>query len=164
MIIENLTNPGQDPVEGDYIRITHDDTVEERYYFEGFTNYIYMHITISGGDEKVPPGIENNGTDTLIFDCKFRTGESQESDVITDITGVNFRTPIRDDSGKIYDLRSIPIVNGAVKFEYKTSKGTGIFHIDESDFTHEVNLGDTNYSIRLANEIIFKVYDKVTVI
>lgn len=165
MKIENLTNPGLPPIEGDLIRTTYDDgVVEERYYFDGLTNYIYMHITISGGDNKIPPGIENNGIDALIFNCAFRKGIETTSDIITEISGISFRTPIRDDSGKIYDLRNIPFTNGTVTFEYKTQKGTGMFHIDETDFTHEVNLDGIKYSIRLPNEISFKVYDSVTVI
>ena len=118
---------------------------------------IYLHVSLSGGDSKVPIGLKNDGVQTLVVTATFRSGELPTSDVLTIIDATEWRVNIRNSEGAIYDIVNIIFNAGISTFNYTTTNYATVCEIVESDF-EVVELVDATYNIKLVNPVIFKVF------
>jgi len=126
-------------------------------FIDADENNIYAHVSLTDGDGMDPIGILNDGVDALHAVVTFRGGPSPDSDVITAITGLNRRITIRNTDGAVHDIVMVGFTNGVSEFHYSTEGAPGILQILESDF-ETLQVGETEYTIKLVGNSAFKVY------
>jgi hypothetical protein len=145
------------------VDITIEDPMpEEGWVYTGTTfsgasgpNEIWLHTNLSGGDEKTPIGILNNDTQTLTVSGTLRETNSIESNIV-DVDD-EWRILLRDSDGNIYDIFLVTFTNGITTFDYTTDLRPAVVIINESDF-HTIDFGGTDYTVKIAEEVLFKVY------
>ena len=119
---------------------------------------LYYHMTISGGDNMEPPGIQNNGSDEVNVDVTVRVGPSDTDDIATTFAGP-FRVLMRDSDGGVYDIIKIVFSAGTCNFDYSTTGDAAIVSLKASD------LDNTAGPVKLVANIVgdneFKVFRNV---
>jgi hypothetical protein len=84
---------------------------------------IWYHMSVTGGDGKVPVGIRNDGIDSLLVTITARETEDPTSPIrpITD----NFRVDIKTQDGSVYDVVLVAFVNGVGTINYTDDNKKG---------------------------------------
>ncbi len=121
------------------------------------TPCVCLHVEISGGDGGDPPGISNDGVDSLSVSAVFRATEDSNSDIVEDVN-ITRRINIRDDKNNVANIIKISFAAGICNFSYATARAAGLFHIAQADFTEKIN----GVSIKLIGDTQFKVYEDYT--
>lgn len=116
-------------------------------------DHIRVVAVLSGGDELTPPGILNDGTQTLHADITL-TDKSGNVLSITDY----YRMPIRRDDGSIKECIRIDFVNGVASVDYTATGETGFYSIWESDFWPQPVAPGVVWPMRLAGDTRFRIY------
>lgn len=161
MEIINITNPGQPPVDGDFVEYNYGDgrSVRKTYHTPvdpPEPNHLCIHLAMTDGDGREPLGIKNNGVDALGIVATFRQSEDPASPIITAVN-MAWRVTIRNEAGLIYDIVDVSFVEGVASFSYTTTGAPDICGILESDF-EPYDLGGTIYEFKLIGNATFKVY------
>ena len=121
-------------------------------------NYLFLHITLTGGDGIDPIGMINDGVDAISISAAFRGTEDPTSNILTMISGM-WRVVIRDSDRLVYDIIGVDFTEGVSTFQYKTTGKPAICKLKEADLNAiPIVIGETVYKIVLANPVEFKVY------
>ena len=115
----------------------------------------YLHVTVSGGDGDVPPGIRNDGQDSLQVNVALRAGEDPASAVVP-LDGA-WRIIVRDDTGAIYDVVKVQLTAGQASIAYTSDQRPAACRLLESDFI-SVEYAGQEYQVRLVGDTNFKVF------
>lgn len=132
---------------------------------------VWYHIEMTGGDGKIPLGIQNNGTDSIMVAVTVRETEDKESPIrsIND----SFRVEIKAQDGTTYDVLLVTLTNGVGSVSYTDSGTKGdiltitipkdlFVTINESGGISVVNRGSQHsgeiYSVHLIGDTQFVVY------
>lgn len=166
MNIVNVTNPGQEPVTGDWVEYHYDNgNIVKKTYHEPVEevtpNYLYIHIAMTDGDGREPLGIKNDGIDSLGIVATFRASDDPVSPVITQVTGMTWRVNIRGSLNQIYDIIDVAFVDGIASVAYVTTDKADVCQVLESDF-EQITVGETTYTLKLVGNTTFKVYRNLT--
>ena len=121
---------------------------------------LFLHVDISGGDGMNPIGISNNGTDTFQVTAALRNGIEAGSNIVP-YSG-EWRIIIRDSQGGIYDQVKVVMTDGILDFLYGTTNPAGVCSMNAADLTEIFEIGNMQYSLRLAKDVEFKVYRDFT--
>ena len=125
---------------------------------EQSSDCVYLHLVMSGGDGGDPPGLANDGEESITVNATFRAGENADSDIITAVD-ITRRINIKDSSGNIADIVKVAFTAGVCQIDYTTTGVPGIYHLDEDDFIEKIN----GMGIKLLGDTEFKVYRDFTV-
>jgi len=123
------------------------------------TPTLWLHVSLSGGDGDTPPGIKNDGTDTLTVNVALRAGPEPEAPLVP--ASGSFRVTVRDDTGAVYDVVKVSLASGQASFAYTTGGRPGLCRLEERDLA-PLTAGDTTYRLRLAQPVEFKVYRELS--
>lgn len=84
---------------------------------------IWYHMSVTGGDGKVPVGIRNDGVDALVVTITARETEDPTSPIrpVND----NFRVDIKTEDGSVYDVVLVTFVNGVGVINYTDDNKKG---------------------------------------
>ena len=136
---------------------------------------VYLHITLTDGDGKLPIGIKNDGIDTVNVFATFRQTEDPTSPVITAIDNVEWRVTIREvtirevtdtnyipgmpisTTGPVYDIVNIIFIQGVLNFNYMTTNKAAICNIIEEDF-EILTMGENQFKMNIVGDTTFKVF------
>lgn len=116
---------------------------------------IWLHLAITGGDGDTPPGVKNDGVDALAVAATLRVGPGGSDPVVP--VDEAWRITIRTDTGAVYDVVRVGLVEGLANVSYTTSGATAVCQVLESDFL-PVAVAGTTYRVRLAAPVVFKIY------
>lgn len=116
---------------------------------------IWLHLAITGGDSDTPPGVLNDGVDSLTVTAAIRAG-SNPADPVVPLDGA-WRITIRDDVGAVYDVVKVTLTAGESSVAYTTNGRTAVCQVLASDFL-PVEVAGVTYRVRLAESAAFKVY------
>ena len=122
-------------------------------------NFVFLHISFSGGDGMIPLGILNNGQDSIDVDITLRKDINPESDIIP-VSGT-WRIVIRNQDGQVYDIIRVTLTDGISKISYTTTNPPAICKVEEKDF-EKLRIDNNEFSIKIIGNPIFKVYRDVT--
>ena len=140
------------------IRISLDDQARVASLSVSSPPILWLHVSLSGGDSEVPPGIKNDGQDALTVGVALRSGPESDAQIVP-ASGA-WRITLRDDTGAVYDVVKVTLTGGRASFSYTTDGRPGLCRLDERDLA-PITAGDTTYRLRLARPVEFKVYREV---
>lgn len=130
---------------------------------------IWYHVDITGGDNKTPIGIRNDGVDSVTVNITARETEKIDSPIrpITD----DFRVNIRTVDGNMYDVILLNLVDGVGSITYTDDNSKGNIlnisipdnmrvHInpDNSITDYDRDRNDLFYSVHIIGETQIVVY------
>jgi hypothetical protein len=121
---------------------------------------VYLHISMAGGDEMIPVGIVNSGTDVIQFTATLRSSKDPDSNEVP--YSKEWRIIICDTEGKVYDVLKVAMEDGVINFKYNTVNPPAICHIDPSDMTDLFEFEGVKYALELVGDVEFKVYRDFT--
>ncbi len=116
---------------------------------------LWLHLSITGGDGDTPPGVLNDGVDALAVAAALRVGPGGSDPVVP--VDEAWRITVRTDTGAVYDVVRVGLVEGLANVSYTTSGATAVCQVLESDFLPLAVAGST-YRVRLAAPVVFKIY------
>lgn len=114
---------------------------------------IYLRVTVSGGDGKTPPGINQDAaTNPLIVEATLQAIVNDEYMLLP--ISHSWRIPFTGASGDIY--REVSFVNGYARFVLQT-ESEGMFAVDTTRF-EPVDFGGVKYQVEIIGETTFVSY------
>ena len=147
----NVTNPGQDPVEGDWIECHHSETCTEcKQYHKAIEPVVIPELLLTLSVSK-PALLRNDGTSTLAIE-----GELSFNGTTT-LLDKTWYLPVRNSIGAVYDTIPCVLVNGKATINYSTKLPPEICSIRQADFK-PLDVKGITYDIKLQEEITFMVY------
>jgi len=119
--------------------------------------YLYAHIAITDADNTIPPGVENDGQDSMRVTITIRAGSSSEAAVVRAVNGLSWRVHLRTSDNVVGDIVKVTFVRGVSSFLYTTTGQPGIYNVSESDL-EVFAMGNMYYKVLLLGDTQFKVY------
>ena len=117
----------------------------------------YMHITLPSSPNN---SVKNDGS-TMSITLDFRKSLDVTSDIMTDITGVDFLVPFSTPVGRVYDIYKVSLVNGTVTFNFTATANhvPNIVHFNRN-LVDDIIIGTDEYDVYVVdfNKQRFMVY------
>lgn len=118
---------------------------------------LYLVVQIDGGDGMDPPGLLNDGVDSITMTASFQDAQGHVIPV-----SKMWRVNVRGADNSIYTIIKMHFVNGVATKNFKTTNKADICSIDKQDLYERVQLspGSSNvYYLVPKGDLEFKVYE-----
>lgn len=111
---------------------------------------VEVHISMTGGDDQSPPGIKNDGVESIAIAISLKLPDGSAAP----LADGNYRIVIRDSADAEYDVISVPFTAGSAAFNYTSDLRPATAHINVDD----LSIPGVDVEFTIVGDNLIKIY------